>query len=278
VSQASFAYCEALVRKTDKDRYLADLFAPAPLRPHLFALHAFAHEIAKIAWSVSQPIAGQIRLQWWRDAIEAIFAGDSRAHEVVQALGLAVRAHKLPRSLFDAMIDAREHDLEPSPFTSLAALKAYADATSGHPIRLAARILGAGDTLDRAAGHAGIAYALAGLLRAIPFHAASGRSILPADLVRGAGLHVDAIRAGEGGPDFRALVANLADAARAEWRTARGTSMSRAYLPAFLPAALVPLYLKALLRPGNDLFRDVPDVPVYRRQIAMLRAVLLGVL
>src|SRR4051812_33620013 len=72
VSQLHFASCEAMIRKADYDRYAAALFAPVDARPHLLALYAFHHEIAKTAERVSQPIAGQIRLQWWREAVEEL--------------------------------------------------------------------------------------------------------------------------------------------------------------------------------------------------------------
>ena len=142
--------CEETVRSADYDRYVAALFAPANLRPHLFALYAFNYEIAKTAETVSQPIAGQIRLQWWRDAMGELCAGKTRDHPVVRALGEAMREHDLPQVLFDGMIDAREMDLEEMPFPDMANLEAYADATSGNVMRLAARILGAGDRLDPA--------------------------------------------------------------------------------------------------------------------------------
>src|ERR1700759_2132900 len=97
-----------IIRQADYDRYLSALFAPAPAQPHLMALYAFNHEVAKTAEAVSQPMLGLIRLQWWRDALAELYDGRSREHEVVQALARAIAAHDLPRGLFDAMIDARE--------------------------------------------------------------------------------------------------------------------------------------------------------------------------
>ena len=104
------------------------------------------------------------------------------------ALADVLHARDLPRELFDGMIDARECDLDPEPFANLAALEAYADATSGNLMRLAARILDAGGALDDLAREAGIAYALTGLLRAFPFHAARRNLTLPRDMLGEAGL------------------------------------------------------------------------------------------
>jgi phytoene synthase len=82
----SFAACEALVRDADYDRYLSALFAPAEHRRHLFALYAFNYEVAKTAENVTQPIMGQMRLQWWCDALDDIEAERVRRHDVVEAL------------------------------------------------------------------------------------------------------------------------------------------------------------------------------------------------
>ena len=68
-SEAALSYCGQEVRKYDKDRFLTALFAPADRREALFALYAFNLEIAKTREVVTEPVLGQIRLQWWYDAI-----------------------------------------------------------------------------------------------------------------------------------------------------------------------------------------------------------------
>jgi len=276
LSQAHFASCEALVRRTDYDRYLAALVAPAAARPHLFALYAFNYEAAKTRESVSQPMLGQIRLQWWRDTVDGIYAGKARDHEVAQALGETVRVHKLPRALFEALIDMRELDLEDTPFADMAGLETYAGATSGHVMRLAARILGAGESLDEAAGEAGTAYALTGLLRALPFHSARRRLMLPSGMVERAGLLPEDVFAGEARAGLTEIIAQIAEKARAHFRAARAMRVPRQFLPALLPAALVPIYLNVVTRRGFNPFRDTTEFPVYRRQLAMLGAMLRG--
>jgi phytoene synthase len=276
VSEQHFASCEETIRKSDYDRYAAALFAPERVRPHLFALYAFNHEIAKTAETVSQPLAGQIRLQWWRDAVAELRAGNIRDHPVVRALAEAVRAHDLPQILFDQMLDAREMDLEEMPFYDMASLEAYADATSGNVMRLAARILGAGDHLDAAAREAGTAYAIAGLLRAVPYRAAGRHLTLPTAALRAAGVSAENVFAGESSAGLTAVFGKIAGAARVHLEAARALPVTRRFLPALLPAALVPLYLKALTGVGFNPFRDVVDIPIYRRQLAMLFAVMKG--
>jgi phytoene synthase len=271
-----FAACEALVRRVDFDRYLSALFAPEQARRHLFALYAFNYEIAKTAETVTQPIAGQIRLQWWRDAIEQACVGKAPAHETALALTAVIEGHNLPRVLFDALIDARENDLFERPFASIAEWEAYADATSGHVMRLAARILGAGSSVDDIAAAAGIAFGCTGLLRAVPFHAAQGRLMLPAELLEAAGVSEDDILSGRMSANIMALIARAVGIARTHLARARSRRPPRAVLPALLPAALIPLHVRIMTRKEFNPFRDSTEVPIYRRQLAMLRVILRG--
>jgi len=195
-----------LVRRVDLDRYLSSLFAPAALRRELNVLYAFNHEVAKTAETVSQPMAGQIRLQWWRDRIAELYRGVAVEHPVVEALSGIIPARTLPRDLFDELIDSREYDLEEAPFATIDEFEAYADATSGHVMRLAARILGAGETLDVPARDLGIAYAIMGLCRAVPYHATHRRLMLPVDRLIASGVSIESVFAGRGGEGLRPLL------------------------------------------------------------------------
>jgi phytoene/squalene synthetase len=263
-------FCEALIRKYDYDRYLAALFVPEAVRADLFALYAFNHEIAKIAEMVRTPIAGQIRLQWWRDAIAEIFSGAAGGTEVLQALAAAIRRHELGKEPFDRILDARERDLEEAPFPDIGSMELYADETSGVLMRLAADVLGAGDVLDGAAHEAGQAYAITGLLRALPFHASRSRIVMPADEMEKAGVPGAQISGGEMTPNLSLLIGRIAEVARIHYDRVAATD--RRFLPAILPAALVPGFLRVLSRPGFNPFRDTTGIAGYRRQLIMLRA------
>src|ERR1043166_4443294 len=102
-----FDECTALVRASDPDRYLATLFAPAPLRPHLYALYAFNVEIARVAESVREPMLGAIRLEWWRETIEQAKAGKPRNHAVAEAIAHSFSHFDLPLAMFETLIEAR---------------------------------------------------------------------------------------------------------------------------------------------------------------------------
>jgi len=276
VNAEAFRWCAAEVRHNDYDRYLSTLFAPNPARAHLLALYAFNHEVAKSAEVVREPAAGLIRLQWWRETLEAIYAGEVRQHEVVLALAETIRARNLPRELFDRLIEAREADVESEPFAAPAAMESYADATSGNLMRLAVRVMGANASADEQAGQAGAAYALTGLLRAMPYRAACKRLALPADLLALNTLNPDEIFSGRNSAQLRAVVRAVASAARSHLKKLRVLPVPGDALPAILPAALCPIYLEIMTREEFDPFRDSTDVSRVRRQWAMLRASLRG--
>src|SRR3984893_14568079 len=102
----------ALVRRHDRDRFQTVLFARGARPQALFALYAFNYEIARVRESVTEPMLGQIRLQWWREAIAAAFeSGPVRNHPVVEALTGSIRELPMTRDHFDRLINARETDL-----------------------------------------------------------------------------------------------------------------------------------------------------------------------
>ena len=248
-----------LVRRHDRDRFLTALFAPPERRGELLALYAFNHEVAKTREVVSEATLGEIRLQWWRDGIDAIYAGNApRRHEVLEPLGAAIRGRGLTHAHFARLIEARRQDLADTPPAALAALEDYAEATSAGLVWLALEILGERGERAMAAGRAtGIAQALIGLLRAVPLHARAKRLYLPRDLTVAAGLRVERdlfeLRSSAA---LRAVVREVATAAARHLAAAEALNAAapRAALPALLPAVLAAADLKRLARAGYDPF------------------------
>ena len=179
VSEA-IAICATNLRRYDPDRYFTSLLAGGAGYHALVPLYAFNLEIARVRETVSEPMLGQIRLQWWRDAIGEIYAGTPRNHPVVTALTSVIEQYEPTRVRFEAMIDGREIDLEEEPPSTLKDLTNYAWATSGELSCLALEILGSRDKEPLKVGYdAGVAWALTGLMKAVPFNANQGRSFLP---------------------------------------------------------------------------------------------------
>src|SRR5262249_9951086 len=96
----AFSYCENLVRAGDKDRWLASLFAPAERRTHLHALYAFNLEVARVRELAREPMAGEIRLQWWREVIAGTRPGEAAANPVAAALVETIARCGLPAQAF----------------------------------------------------------------------------------------------------------------------------------------------------------------------------------
>lgn len=268
--QDADAHCEALVREADKDRFLASLFAPAERRRDLFALYAFNIEIARVRELAREPMPGEIRLQWWRDALAGHGHGDVASHPVAAALAETVARRALPHAPLLALIDAHDFDLYDEPMADMAALEAYARATASTVFGVAARALGAaGEEVARAADAGGIAYALAGLMRAFPHHVARRQLYVPADLLDRHGVAPEAIFARNAGPALAAALAELRAHAGAKLAECLKllVKVPSAAGPAFLPVAAVHPLLRALDR-NKDPFRPV-DVPQWRRQWAI---------
>lgn len=273
--QDALAHCEALVRAADRDRYLAALFAPADCRGALYALYAFNIEIARVREAIREPLAGEIRLQWWTDALTGKGAGDVSAHPVASALLTAVEMHRLPLAPLTALIDARRFDLYDDPMRSLADLESYGRATSSTLIELAAGILDTGTAsgLEQIALHAGIGQAIAGLLKAFPVHVARGQLYVPIELLERNGARAEDVAIRPATAQLRAALAQARQIARTHLTQAGqlAEDIPSAALPALLPVAQARPLLDRMERADYDPFVPV-EVPAWRRQWRLWRA------
>ena len=162
-------YLATEARKSDPDRYLCALFAPPERRDAVLGLVLFHHELARVAEIVSQPMAGLIRYQWWREAVAEAAAGQPpRQHPVVLELATALDRGWVAEAGLLALIDAREPALERLGASDPAELEAFAAATSGALQALIYRALGGEDAAEESAARAiGTALGLVGMARAL---------------------------------------------------------------------------------------------------------------
>jgi phytoene synthase len=268
----AFTHCEALVRAADKDRFLTALFAPAAERGALYALYAFNVEIARVRELIHEPLAGEIRLQWWSDALAGKASGSIEAHPVAAALVATIERYRLPIELLERLITARGFDLYDDPMHTLAEFNDYARATSVGLIELGAHVLAPGG-LGVVAEHAGLAYAIAGLLQAFPVHVGRGQIFLPLDVLARHGVTEHDMRTRHDSAGLRAALAELRALARAHLEQARAL-MERfppAAVPAVLPAALVRPLIDRMERKDYDPFSGIA-LPQWRRQWRLWRA------
>jgi phytoene synthase len=268
--QDAFAYCAELVRAADRDRFLATLFAPAQSRPALHALYAFNVEVSRVREVARQPLPGEIRLQWWSDVLRGERSGEASANPVASALLATLARYRLASTALLDLIETRRFDLYEEPMATLAELEAYARKTSATLFAVAAGIL-AGIEVSAAAEPAGSAHAMAGLVRAFPFHVARHQLYVPIELLDRHQVQAHDVFAGRTSPGLNAALAELRNNARRHLAAAHEHMMGlpREALPAFLPIVLVRPSLDRLDR--CDAFAPIDILP-WRRQWLIWRA------
>lgn len=271
--EADYAECERLSKEGARDSWLAALFAPADKRPHIHALNAFTYEIARIADIVSDPMPGEIRLQWWRDALGGEAGG--QGHPVAHAVAETLRRFSLPAKPFLDLIDAHSFGLYRDPMPDTAALEGYCGECFSAPLRLATLILADGGYPGSAdaAGHGGVALGVTHALRRFAWDASRARVYVPADALARHGAGTADCLSGAATPALQAALADLRALARAHLAKARASvaSAPAATLPAFLPLALVEPTLRRMEQPAYNPFRTPPDLPQWRAQWALWR-------
>ncbi|MGH6794002.1 MAG: phytoene/squalene synthase family protein [Methylocella sp.] len=269
-----YAYCEGLLRREDKDCWLASLFVPCESRPHIHALYAFSLEIARVGKIVSEPLLGEIRFQWWQDALEG--AADAKANPVAAALLDTIARFDLPQAPLRELISARAAGLYGDPVQSVAALETYTEATCSNLLRLAARILDGEEPAASlaAAVHAGIAYGITGLFRALPRNCARGQVFVPAGILQAHGASRDDFAACHASEGVLASLTELRTLARKHLDIfyAKLPGLPDKSRPAFLPVCLCEPYLRLMEQPKYDPLKTIIELPQWRRQWILWRA------
>ena len=263
------------VKQYDYDRWLATLFIPGPRRAGMFVLLAFNTEIARIRETVSEAMLGDIRLQWWRDALGAIAAGTAPpAHPVASALGDLVKAHDLPVAELQQMVDARGSDLDAVPFRTRDDLLAYARATGGLLSGLQFRLWG--DETEEGlatAQQVGTAYALTGMIRSIPYHVAQDVLQIPEEMIAAKGLSADGLFSPQNRAAFFEITRELGQIAAATQAEAKAKIETRGpkRRAFYRLSALTSLYLRRLERAGFDPAHRKLDIGSVRKIMALAR-------
>jgi phytoene synthase len=273
--QDAYAHCEAVVRAHDKDRFLAALFAPADLRRHLHALYAFDGEIARVREAAREVLPGEIRLQWWRDALGDEARGEVNANPVAAALLDTIAQCGLPREPLLGLVDAHSFDLYDEPMATLADLDSYGRDTEAAVMTLGARVLAGGENpgTAAAAAAAAIACTIAHRLRSFPYDVSRRQMFVPLELMESHGVPREEVEARRNTPGLRAALAELRARARVAFAQFRGAAgeIPDSCAPALLAVAVVPALLAKLERAAGDPFTPV-ELPQWRRQWAIWRA------
>jgi phytoene synthase len=250
-------FCADLVRSHDFARYAATLFVPAMERRALLAVYAFNAEISRVREQVSQPLPGEMRLQWWTDMLEGAGHGGIEGNPVAAELLLAIRDFRLPVEPLSRLIDEHQFDLYNDPMPSMAALEGYVTETSSALFSLAAQIMARpSEAIDHLARHAGLAQGIVQVIAALPLDAFRRQLFVPLQLLESHGSGMEEVYAGKQTPSTRAAIDQLAGEARAHLTTALEllADVPREVRPVFLPLALVRRDLTRLSRADSDPF------------------------
>lgn len=251
------AYCADLVRSHDFARYAATLFLPAAARRALLALYAFNAEISRVRDQVSQPLPGEIRIQWWTDLLAGAGHGGAEGNPVAAELVLAMRTFGLPAEPLSRLIDEHQFDLYNDPMPTLSALEGYVYETSSALFLLAAQVLSpSSPEIEHLARHAGFAQGFTQVISALPRDASRRQLFLPLQFLEGAGSSMEEVFAGKQTPKMRSAIEQLIGEARRHLQTALGLlpEAPPGARPAFLPLALVRRDLERMSRADSDPF------------------------
>src|SRR5882762_10470960 len=214
-------FCAKLVRTHDFGRYASTLFVPAGQRRALLALYAFNTEISRVREQVSQPLPGEMRLQWWTDMLAGSGHGGIEGNPVAAELLLAIRDFRLPVEPLLRLIEEHQFDLYNDPMPSMAALEGYVGDTWSALYALGTRIVGRpSEASDHLARHAGLAHGFARVIAALPADAARRQLFVPLQLLEQHGSGMEEVFAGKETPRLRAVFDQLRSEARGHLKTA----------------------------------------------------------
>lgn len=244
----TLSYGADLVKRYDRDRFLTALFAPNGMREPLMVLYAFNVEIARIRETVTEPMIGQMRLQWWRDTLTDISQGKGapKGHPVAENLAALMDSRSLNLEHFLSLLDARELDMMDEPPNSMKDLIAYCRGSSVGLALLALDVLGVNDEDSRrAAESVATAWALTGIARAVRHYALAGRVMLPGDGLERQGLAVQSLQNPDTAGPATALIKDVCDQAQVFLEEARSVQRRINFkaLPVLLLATLADCYL-----------------------------------
>ncbi|GJE98318.1 squalene/phytoene synthase family protein [Phanerochaete sordida] len=257
------AYCRDLVRKRDYEAHLVSQFFPHEYRDAFYALRAFYIELATVQESVSNPIIGNMRMQFWKDALKGFADGRPPKHPIALALYEASGQFNLPMYHLKRMVEARDAELQTPTHLTIDSLTAHAESTSSTFLYLLLSMLNQSSSHDfsHAASHVGVSQTIATLLRALPYHASRRHMVIPAEITARHGVNQEEVfRQGGNAKAVDDAVFEFATLANDHLITARDMfkdtagKVSGPVKPVFLYAVPAAVYLERLEKVNFDAF------------------------
>ncbi|MEL6504690.1 MAG: squalene/phytoene synthase family protein [Pseudomonadota bacterium] len=265
--------CTALLRQDWRDMYLANLLLPDASRPLATALYGFHNEIVKAMAQVREPMAGEVRLQWWREVLQGDRAGEADGNPLARLLLSQLSAFDLDASPLIAKCDAHIFDLYQDPMADRTMLEGYCGETRSVLLQMLA--MGAGASagqVSNASGHGGVAQGVLAICYNLEAARRAGQCYVPRDLLVACGMAVEDFLAADTA-DVAPVLAGLLDLATDHLSKA---SEARGNLPESLQTVYKPLALTALdlahaRKQGVALLTSPKRTGLLRRQWALWR-------
>jgi phytoene synthase len=265
----SFAHAAEALRAGDHDRYLSTLILPPQHRDAVTALYAFNADVAAIRDRISNPAPGEVRLQWWSDALDGQEHGAIRQNPVADALLQTIKRYNLPSGTLLRLIGARRFDLYDDPMPDLQTFEGYAGETASTLYQLAAMILNDGKMVETgdAAGHLGVAHAIVGHLRAFGYVSAQGRIMLPWSIFEANGVQEGEIFSRTDSEGLHEALSQITELAAEHLRKAEAAIklLPSPLKPAFAPLAILRPQLSALVSRTGSPFEPLPNTADWQK-------------
>jgi phytoene synthase len=254
---SSATFCADLVRMHDFARYASTLFVPTEQRRPLLALYAFNAEISRVRAQVTQPLPGEVRMQWWTYMLAGAGHGGVEGNPVAAELLLTIRNFHLPVEPLRRLIEEHQFDLYNDPMPSMAALEGYLNDTAAALFMLAAGIaVRPSAEIEHLARHAGLAQGLTQVIANLPLDASRRQLFVPQQVLQRHGSNIEEVFAGKQTPKVRAALDQLIGEAQRHLETALSllADVPPVARPIFLPLALVRRDLVRMARADADPF------------------------
>jgi phytoene synthase len=215
---AAYAECERLARAHYENFPVASWLLPAPMRPHVAALYAFARTADDFADEGQRPAEERLRLldDWQRRLHACAWSeGWSGDDQIFLALGATIRDRRLPMQLFDDLLSAFRQDITVHRYQSWTDVLDYCRRSANPVGRLVLRIAGYDETaLDRSSDALCTALQLTNFWQDLERDWAKGRLYVPLDDVEASFARLDDLSARRMTEPWKTALARVAGRTR----------------------------------------------------------------
>ncbi len=267
------------LRELDFQRYVACLYLPEAYRSAAITLYTFNAEINKIPQVVSEPMPGEIRIQWWRDLIKS--GNNVGSGPLANDLVKIINQYQLPAQSFDAFLEAKIFDLYQDPMPDLNTLEGYLGETESYLFQLVAMISGLEQSrgLADACGHSGVAFGIANILSKLGAIQSRGQIHIPLSIIQKHGLDSDKWFAENGADEKTNVLKEVIELAVQHQRDAITAinKLPKEHQSVFLPLAFTKPKLKTVQNEGVAVLSRTRPISPLKTHLTCLKAALFGI-